>query len=293
MKEKIKHLSSKVKAVNDDGSVRFRLTNLQVDRHGEVVIPDGVDLTNFKNNPIVLFGHGFETSVPIGKFKPNSFEVTKKYVDGDIIFDDKGLDPFAAMIGDKVRNGFLNMGSIGFVPKTISNDPILPKQTGVTIKEWEPYEFSVVPIPSNTGAAAEREMEQFRLECKSLMPDMDDDVFRAYDVNLKLTEIDEPNITTTKAMEEVDELILKAGRVLSSKNRTLVKSVADKMRGLLSELDVLLEATEPKTPAESEQGNDKDIGALEISESKKDNVLDLILGALNITKLQNDLNELK
>jgi len=287
MKEKIKHLSSKVKAVNDDGSVRFRLTNYQVDRHGEVVVPDGVDLTNFKNNPIVLFGHGFETSVPIGKFKPNSFEVTKDYVDGDIIFDDKGLDPFAEMIGNKVRNGFLNMGSIGFMPKTISNDPVLPKQTGVTIQKWEPYEFSVVPIPSNTGAAAEKEMEQFRLECKSLMPDMDDSIF-ASPFKKESTDgtADNPSLGILGTIEKLSpDLIEKAGRVLSSKNRTLVKNVADEMRGLLTQLDILLEATEPKGDTDS---GDKDTDTV-----KKDNVLDLILGALNITKLQNDLNELK
>jgi len=286
MKEKIKHTTARAKAANEDGSVPFRLTNLQVDRHGEVVVPDGVKLSEFKQNPVVLFGHGFETSVPIGKIVPGSFTVNKDFVDADVIFDEN--DPFAKMIGDKVRNGFLNTGSIGFMPKTISNDPILPKQTGVTIKEWELLEFSIVPIPSNSGALALRE---FATECKTLMPEgkqfetyFEDLVKLAPDYDEILHGTIQDNGDFKGLKQFADEAIEKAGRVLSSKNRTLVKNVADEMRGLLTQLDILLEATEPKTPAESEQGNDKDIGALDISEIQK---------SLEGSKLQNKLNELK
>ena len=37
-------IHSHVKEVNEDGSVRFRLTEKKVDRTGEVVIPQGVNL---------------------------------------------------------------------------------------------------------------------------------------------------------------------------------------------------------------------------------------------------------
>ena len=307
MKKDLKHTIARVKEANEDGSVRFRLTNLQVDRHGEVVVPDGIRLAEFKKNPIVLFGHGFETSVPIGKIVPESFDVNKDFVDANIIFDDN--DPFAKMIGDKVRNGFLNAGSVGFMANTISNDPVLPKQTGVTIKEWELFEFSIVPIPSNSSALALRE---FRTECKTLAPDLDiDDQFETYIKSAEKLEqhkkdlrdvLDEFTVPATTFKELVDretggvvtsKLIeqMKSGRVLSSKNRTLVKSVADNMRGLLSELDILLEATEPK-------GNDEDtdVGkSITVHTNNGYKKLDIneIQNSLNITKLQNELNILK
>ena len=308
MTYKPRRFDIQVKQVNDDGSVRYRLTSKKVDRHGEVVIPDGVNLDNFKENPIVLFCHGYgsqQGNVPIGKVKPDSFKVTSTYIDADVIFDENGKDPFAEMIGDKVRNGFLNAGSIGFNPIVIGSEPVLPKQTGVTILEWELYEFSVAPIPSNTDALAKREFAEFRLACKSVMdkPEEFDELLTEFytkqDNEQALNELiihkefdefrknklDEQKLNQRKKdIKTATEIAfdIKSGRVLSSKNRTLVKSVADNMRGLLSELDILLEATEPK-------GNDEDE---KINEEKKVNIKP-ILESLNISNLQNELNKLK
>ena len=106
-----------IKNIGED-SIDYRLTSLKVDRHGEVVVPDGVILDEYKKNPIVLFGHGWEQSgfIPIGKIDPNTFVMTPSFLDAKVIFDTKN-DPFAAMIFGKVRDGFLNAGSIGFRPK--------------------------------------------------------------------------------------------------------------------------------------------------------------------------------
>ena len=83
---------STVKAVKEDGTVRFRLTEKKVDRTGEVVMPEGVDLANFKGNPIVLFGHGAQTQVPIGKVDLDTMKITKSHIDADVIFHDDGTD---------------------------------------------------------------------------------------------------------------------------------------------------------------------------------------------------------
>ena len=123
----------RVKQVNDDGSIRFRLTSKRVDRDGEVLIPTGIILDNYKLNPIVMFGHVFQVKIPIGKIDVNSFKITSTYVDADVIFDEEGKDPLAEMIANKVRNGFLNAGSVGFRPLVIGQEPVLPKQTGATI----------------------------------------------------------------------------------------------------------------------------------------------------------------
>ena len=161
-----RYAASYVLKGNDDGSTRFRLTERRVDRDGEVIESEGGRLDNFKMNPIVLWGHGRggllpmgSAPVPIGKINPESMKQTKRFIDGDVTFDEGGMDPFAAMIGDKVRNGFLNTGSIGFVPITVSDETVLPNQTGVTFVQWELLEFSIVPIPALQTATARREFD--------------------------------------------------------------------------------------------------------------------------------------
>jgi len=151
-----------------DGTTRFRLTERKVDRDGDVVESGGGRLDNFKLNPVVLFSHGFSRAqqmLPIGRVLPESIKQTQRFIDGDVEFHEEGSDPFSAMIGEKVRGGFLNTGSIGFLPVVVSTDTVLPKQTGITFTEWELLEFSIVPIPSLASATARREFEAFAVKC--------------------------------------------------------------------------------------------------------------------------------
>jgi DNA-binding ferritin-like protein len=156
--------AQRIKA-NSDGSVRFRLTGKQVDRYGEVVLPDGIDLEEYGANPIVMYGHGYGSSqgnVPIGKLKMNTVKITKSYVDADIKFDEESGDKFAAMIAEKVRLGYLNAGSIGFNPTEVSHEPVMPKQTGVTFTKWKLLEFSIVAVPALASALAQRDFQDLR-----------------------------------------------------------------------------------------------------------------------------------
>jgi HK97 family phage prohead protease len=106
-------------------------------------------INNFKKNPVVLWGHDMH-SPPIGRINPKSIEVEEEEVTADILFDEG--DPFAKLISQKVDNGFINAGSIRFIPITVSNEPVLPKQKGSTITEYELLEFSMVTVPANTEA---------------------------------------------------------------------------------------------------------------------------------------------
>lgn len=152
-----------IKAVGDN-RIRFRLTALRVDRHREVVMPMGIILEEFALNPVVLYGHGWDWNqgdIPIGRVDMDSFEITKDYVDADVVFDVDN-DPFAKMIYGKVKNKFLNSGSIGFIPIEISKEPVLDGQTGDTYTEWKLLEFSIVPFPSNIEAVAQNEYQEYR-----------------------------------------------------------------------------------------------------------------------------------
>lgn len=200
-------ISKEIDSAIDSKRMRWRLTEKIIDRHGEVVLPSGIVLDNYKKNPIVLFGHGWENNgfIPIGKIDIDTIEITENYIDADVIFDSDGHDEFAAMIYDKVKKGFLNTGSIGFRPIEMSYEPVLPEQDGLTYSKWELLEFSIVPIPSNTGATAQKEFAQFRKEVEKKLGEkgISADIFLStdtvgdleqiektlYDLGLKIDEI--------------------------------------------------------------------------------------------------------
>jgi|SaaInlStandDraft_5_1057022.scaffolds.fasta_scaffold00762_21 hypothetical protein len=238
-----------VTKINDNGSVKFRLTERKVDRHGEVVESSGMGLDNFKKNPIVLFGHGYSQQgmMPIGKIDIETIEQTDKYIDADVIFDEDSGDAFAIMVADKVRNGFLNAGSIGFSVVEISTDPVLPKQTGRTHTKSELLEFSIVPIPALASATARREFDELMLCAKSAGYNVDgyDEVFKAIEPDAEDRE------RYIKALEDIESFHAKAGAVLSKKNKTIIKSAIQGMKSGMEALEILLEANEDTEPVKS------------------------------------------
>lgn len=149
---------------NSEGSrVVFKINSAALDRHGTVIEPGGVDLANYKNNPVVKFEHGLDRSIGdrvIGR------ATNVQHKDGALIaeveFDSE--DPVAADIERKVRQGFLNATSIGFRAlerewrevESDTDDPF--KQLVFTRTEL--LEFSVVSVPSNPEALVEARRHQ-------------------------------------------------------------------------------------------------------------------------------------
>jgi len=143
------HVIEKAKA-NEDGSISFYLVTNDLDRASEVLLPKGAVLKNYKKNPVWLWAHNY-WEPPIGKVNPKTIEVTDTFLKVDVFFDEEN-DPFAKMIANKHRSGFLNAASVGFMPIITSKEPEQPKQTGRTYIKYEVYEGSSVPVPANPGA---------------------------------------------------------------------------------------------------------------------------------------------
>ncbi len=126
-----------------DRQVKFVLSEALPDREADCVDPNGIDLTNYLRNPVVLWAHdhhappiarcisiGVEAGrlVGVAEFVPASVPVA---------------GPTAEMALQMIKIGFLNAVSIGFRPVEFdfNNDG------GMDFTKSELLEFSIVTIP--------------------------------------------------------------------------------------------------------------------------------------------------
>jgi hypothetical protein len=155
-------------ADDDEMSIPFVVTTLSEDRDGDVVVPSGCQLHNFKYNPVCFFGHQ-QNPYPIAKCKSPDGRITvfpeENLVRAIMYFDRE--DPDAVKVYKKVKSGFLNATSIAFVPidaqrrdrdeeKGIYNRAHLHQEPmgppGWIFRQFDLTEISVVGVPSNAGA---------------------------------------------------------------------------------------------------------------------------------------------
>ena len=143
---KIFNLTSVFKAQSDDdGTVKiqgYASTN-DTDRAGDVIEKDAWlqgGLENFKNNPILLFNHDYNT--PIGK--ATGLEVTDRGLKIDGI-----ISKSAGKIAEMVKEGILGAFSVGF---RVKDADYIEETDGLRIKDAELFEVSVVSVPANQSA---------------------------------------------------------------------------------------------------------------------------------------------
>ncbi len=116
------------------------ITTKIVDRFGDIVYPDGMDDTDYRKNPVVLFAHD-SRKLAIGKniwLKKDSKGILAKtqFADTELGHELYRLN----------RDGFLNAWSIGFTIPEGGSEII----DGINhIKKWILLEYSNVPIPAN------------------------------------------------------------------------------------------------------------------------------------------------
>jgi len=140
--------STKVTDDEDSFEVNMILSDGELDRDEERILTKGWDLTNFKKNPVLLWGH--EKSRPaIGTVKGLS---KGDNLSGIIVFVDKAVDHFGWSIGQKVSKGIIRAGSVGFMPKSwrFIDDPEDP--AWLEFEKQELYEFSICNVPANPRA---------------------------------------------------------------------------------------------------------------------------------------------
>ncbi|KKM79449.1 hypothetical protein LCGC14_1349820 [marine sediment metagenome] len=138
-------LEKKQNAQVEQADVSVLASTEDTDRDMEVIKQDGIDLTHFLKNPVILFAHNY-SAPPIGK--AISAKVTDAGLQVDIKFASKKANPLGPQIRQLMKEGILKAVSIGFIPKERDeNDPKI-------ISKSEMLELSVVPVPANPHALA-------------------------------------------------------------------------------------------------------------------------------------------
>lgn len=132
------------------------------DRDGEMVLPQGIDLTDYRKNPVVIWGHKHSDGLPIGKNIWIKYDKVKNALIAKTQYADH---TFANEVYEYRKNFPLGI-SIGFIPKEWIDkdefDDVTLKSIGLTKKDvagvnriftkCSLLEYSIVNIPSVADA---------------------------------------------------------------------------------------------------------------------------------------------
>lgn len=167
------------------------------DRVGDVIKMSGVDLTNYKKNPVILFNHDYDKI--IGKALDVSI------VDSKLVFKIQFAD---TSLGKEVyyllKHGYMNASSIGFVGKEYEPNDF----GGLTFTKVEILELSIVSVPCNPNA-----LVQLRKDFNEKR--VSENMF--------------------KELGGTMENVTKAGKTLSKKNLDTIKEAIKLLQGLVDE----------------------------------------------------------
>jgi HK97 family phage prohead protease len=114
-----------------------------LDRDNDRVMPEGVDLTNFRRSAPLLWAHNYR-EIPIGTVtsvdvRSDGLRAYWRWLEGD---------EFADRVKNAWDQGVVRAASIGFRPRhSVPNE-----EGGMDIKTWELLEVSLCPVGANPEA---------------------------------------------------------------------------------------------------------------------------------------------
>ncbi|MDE2582756.1 MAG: HK97 family phage prohead protease [Rhodospirillales bacterium] len=114
------------------------------DRMGDILMPGGCVLENFKRNPVVLAQH--DAAQPIARC--SQIEVSNGQVVATIDFPAEGVSARSDEYLRLVKAGVLGAVSVGFLP--LKSEPM--RGGGILYTSWELLELSIVSVPANPAA---------------------------------------------------------------------------------------------------------------------------------------------
>lgn len=150
-----------------DNLYSFTLFTDQQNRHGNVLVPQGMDYEAYKSNPVVLFMHQ-QIELPIARV--SNLTTKKSSVESNLEFDLE--DPIATQVKGKYDRGFMNALSVGFMVNEYeflneddSDDDIFsllfaPRR----FTQTELFETSAVTVPADGTAVRKQYLSKEQLE---------------------------------------------------------------------------------------------------------------------------------
>lgn len=266
METKYKNFTATVAPIGER-KMSFTISTAAVDRDGDTIDPKGWDLGSYSKNPVVLWAHDY-SKPPVGKAV--NIKSTEHGLQADVEFLPQGMDPFADMIHDMCKGGFLNATSVGF--RGMEYDEAQGRK-GYDFKKQELLEFSIVPVPANPEALALRGIKNEQLKkyakdmqswSKSILgdatPKMTQEQFDSLSGELAkilreapVEELPAPQVVTVQPPSvDVEEVALAVAKILEAKNQVISADVLDIQE---TESEIEWDAIEVK---QEEQGLDTD-----------------------------------
>lgn len=144
-----------------DRIIRFVASDETPDRVGDIIKVSGWNLTSYKQNPVVLWGHDQANTPPIGKavnVRRGAGPAGKPALLASIEFAPKEAYEFAETVYQLTKGGFLNAVSVGFMPrdtKELSKEEraaLGMPSYGLMYTKADLLEISVVSVPANPSA---------------------------------------------------------------------------------------------------------------------------------------------
>jgi HK97 family phage prohead protease len=147
------NINIEVKEADDSSRTITAIASKQiVDRDGDIVKLDGMNLKEYKKNPVILWSHNaFE--LPIGKAVGKMVWIEDDELKMKIQFASKEENPKADYVYKLFKGGFLKAFSVGFKPEfsTIQYKEDKGKQIRI-INDSTLFEVSAVAVPANQSA---------------------------------------------------------------------------------------------------------------------------------------------
>lgn len=137
---------------SDGVTARFVASTSVIDRMGDIVEQDWVDMETFMSNPVLAFAH--DTGIlPVGRVKAWETRNTKSFADTERV--PAGINQLADEVWEYVKLGFLNAVSVGFTSADVNpRFDSKGEYIGLRFRKNRLHELSIVPVPANQEALA-------------------------------------------------------------------------------------------------------------------------------------------
>lgn len=150
---KVVHKAAELSKVGE-GEYEFVASDETPDRYGDVILASGWNLTNYKKNPIVLFGH--DACNPVGIASKVWVDSVAKALMIRIKMAAQGTSPFIDTLRSLLDQKIIRAVSVGFMP---TEDPVVMRDKDGNFKGFEYggqelLENSLVSVPANPAALA-------------------------------------------------------------------------------------------------------------------------------------------